>query len=135
MQFNLVGEPISEFSDVVVPFNKINKILSEKQESAQEAEKPAVLEKSEKVDNTLQNQAQCGKTVQQEVRANRKEQEKPITETEPKKERKPPAEKQKPAAEQKTPDKEESPAPEQLAEAEGGSTQGRTGANCAYQSF
>ena len=70
--------------DMVVPFDKINEIISEKQEAAQEAKKAAAPEKQE---------------AEKSDKA-------------PKKERKPRAEKQTPAAEKKPPAKEEVPVPE-----------------------
>jgi ParB/RepB/Spo0J family partition protein len=115
--FDIGGEHIPDPGDVVVSFDKINEIVSEKQGAAREAEKAAVPKKTEKADKTLKNQARRGKAVQQEAQEagaedTRQEWEKPLAEIEPKKERKPRAEKQKPATEKKAPDKKEVPAPE-----------------------
>ena len=88
---------------VVVPFDKINEIISEKQEA----------EKSDKAPN---KRGRRGKTVQQEAQEGksedtRKEMEEQHSEAAPKKGRKPRAEKKTPA-EKKAPVKEEVPAPE-----------------------
>ena len=89
--------------DVVVPFDKIIEIISEKQEA----------EKSDKAPN---KRGRRGKTVQQEAQEGksedtRKEMEEQHSEAAPKKGRKPRAEKKTPA-EKKAPVKEEVPAPE-----------------------
>ena len=73
--FDIGGEHVPDPGAVVVSFDKINEILSEKQGAAREAEKVAVTDKTEKADKA------------------------------PKKERKPHAEKQNPAAEKKAPGK------------------------------
>ena len=117
--FDIGGVHIPNNGDVVVPFDKINEIISEKQEAAQEAEQTATPEKQEmeKSDKAPKKQARRNKAAPQEVQEagaedTRREWEKPLSEVEPKKERKPRMTKQKPAAEKKEPAKEETPAPE-----------------------
>ena len=115
-------EPLAPFDipapgDVVVPFDKINEIVSEKQEAAQEAKQTAAPEKqeAEKLDMAPNKRGRRGKTVQQAAQEaktedTRKEPEEQRSEAEPKKERKPRMAKQKPTAEKKAPAKEEVPA-------------------------
>lgn len=116
--FDIGSGHIPDPGDVVVPFDKINEIVSEKKKAAREAEKAAAPDKVEKADKALKKQsARRGKAAPQEVREagaedTRQEWEKPLAEVEPKKERKARAEKQKPAAEKKAPVKEEAPTPE-----------------------
>lgn len=115
--FDLSDKHIPDPGDVVVPFDKINEILSKKQSAAREAEKTAAPEKTGKSEKAAKNQTKRGKAVQQEAQETktedtRQEPEKPLGEAETKKERKPRTEKQKPSTEKKAPTKEEAPAPE-----------------------
>lgn len=117
--FDIGGEHIPDPGNVVVPFDKINEIISEKQDTAREAEPSAAPEKqeAEKSDKAPKKQARRNKAAPQEVQEagaedTRQEWEKPLSEVEPKKERKPRMTKQKPAAEKKESAKEQSPAPE-----------------------
>jgi ParB/RepB/Spo0J family partition protein len=115
--FDIGGEHIPDPGDVVVSFDKINEIVSEKQGASREAEKAAAPEKTEKADKAPKNQARRGKAVQQEAQEaraedTRQEWEKPLAEAEPQKESKARTAKQKPAVEKKAPDKKEVPAPE-----------------------
>ncbi|KPU43236.1 chromosome-partitioning protein Spo0J [Oxobacter pfennigii] len=107
------GEHIPVPGDVVVPFDKINELVSEKQKAAREAKQTTAPEKQE-TEQKKPSQKQVGqqdKAAPQEAKDSEKEDtrqewEKPLSEVEAKKERKPRAEKQKPATEKKTPEKE-----------------------------
>ncbi len=117
--FDIGGKHTPDPGDVVVPFDKINEILSGKQDAAQEDEQTAAPEKqeTEKSEKAPKKQARRGKAAPQEAQEagaedTRQEWGKPLSEVESKKERKPRAEKQNPAAVKKAPVKEETPAPE-----------------------
>lgn len=107
------GEHLPDPGDIVVPFDKINELVSEKQKAARGAKQTAAPEKQETEKKKL-SQKQVGqqdKAAPQEAKDSEKEDtrqewEKPLSEIETKKERKPRAEKQKPAAEKKAPGKE-----------------------------
>ena len=117
--FDIGGEHIPAPGDVVVPFDKINELVSEKQKASREAKQPAAPEKqeTEKKKPSKKQVGQQNKAAPQEAKDSEKEDtqqewEKPLSEVEAKKERKPRAEKQKPDAEKKAPVKEEAPTPE-----------------------
>lgn len=112
-QFDIGGEHIPETDDVVVPFDKINELVSEKQKAAREAKQTAAPEKqeTEKKKPAQKQVGQQDKAAPQEAKDSKKkdtqqEWEKPLSEVEAKKERKPRAEKQKPVAEKKASGKE-----------------------------
>jgi ParB-like chromosome segregation protein Spo0J len=116
---------IPDPGDVVVPFDKINELVSEKQKVAREAKQTAAPEKqeTEKKNSPKKQVGQQDKATPQEAKDSgkedtRQEWEKPLSEIEAKKERKPRAEKQKPVAEKKAPGKEPKLTPAQ----EGGKT-------------
>jgi ParB family chromosome partitioning protein len=116
---------IPDPGDVVVPFDKINELVSEKQKVAREAKQTAAPEKqeTEKKNSPKKQVGQQDKATPQEAKDSgkedtRQEWEKPLSEIEAKKERKPRAEKQKHVAEKKAPGKEPKLTPAQ----EGGKT-------------
>ena len=107
--------------DVVIPFKKINELLSGTQQTEQTAleKKAARRGRPPKADKAAEEvkpekQAENGEPAPQEARAEntRQEKEKPPAEAGNNKERKPRVEKQEPAVEKKVPDKEEAPPPE-----------------------
>ena len=111
--FDLGGERIPDPGDVVVPFDKINEIISEKQAASREVEQTATTEKqeTEKKKAPKKQAARQGKAAPQEVQEagaedTRQEWEKPLDEIEAKKERKPREEKQKTDTEEKATKKE-----------------------------